>query len=159
VTEAILLLIAERPRNGYELIREIKSRSGGTWTPSPGSVYPALARLAEERLIRALHIQGHRVFAITDEGLSRIAKRDSTIPAPWDAMRQDAPEEVSALVELLAQVGAAVSHLADVGTLQQQRHAVVELERVRKKLYGILGDDEEAGPGEGVVTGDPGLNA
>ena len=41
---AILHLLAERPMHGYELITELEQRTGGRWKPSPGSVYPTLAR-------------------------------------------------------------------------------------------------------------------
>ena len=153
VAEAILLLIAERPRNGYELMRDIENRSGGTWIPSPGSVYPALERLASARLIHARQLEGHRVFAITDEGMNHVAQRDSTLPAPWDATRQGATAEVSALVQVLEQIEGAISHLAEIGTPRQQERAAIELERVRKQLYRILGDDEGAGPDERAGAG------
>ena len=42
VRAAALALLAEEPRNGYQLIQEIAERSGGVWQPSPGSVYPCL---------------------------------------------------------------------------------------------------------------------
>src|SRR4051794_24787319 len=51
VRAAILALLAEQPRHGYEIIREIGERSGGFWRPSPGSVYPTLQLLADEGLV------------------------------------------------------------------------------------------------------------
>src|SRR5690348_440240 len=42
---AALLVLAEEPRNGYEIMQEVEHRSEGVWRPSPGSVYPALAQL------------------------------------------------------------------------------------------------------------------
>ena len=48
---AILLLIAEEPMHGYELIQQIVERSGGVWKPSPGSIYPALSQLEDEGLV------------------------------------------------------------------------------------------------------------
>ena len=53
VRAAILLLVEEAPRNGYQIMQELESRSGGVWRPSPGSVYPALQLLADEGLIRS----------------------------------------------------------------------------------------------------------
>src|ERR1700761_5154502 len=46
-------LLAEEPRNGYQLMQTIEERSGGRWSPSPGSVYPTLAQLEDEGLIRS----------------------------------------------------------------------------------------------------------
>ncbi|MGH7606842.1 MAG: PadR family transcriptional regulator, partial [Gemmatimonadales bacterium] len=42
VRTAVLALVAEQPRHGYEIIQEIAERSAGAWRPSPGSVYPTL---------------------------------------------------------------------------------------------------------------------
>ena len=46
VRAAILLLLDEQPRHGYELIQEIAERSSGAWAPSPGSIYPTLQALS-----------------------------------------------------------------------------------------------------------------
>ena len=43
IRTAALLLLAEEPRNGYQIMQEVQERSDGVWRPSPGSVYPALA--------------------------------------------------------------------------------------------------------------------
>ena len=55
VRAAILMLLADRPMHGYEMIQEIAERSSGLWRPSPGSVYPTLQLLVDEGLHR-----GHR---------------------------------------------------------------------------------------------------
>src|SRR2546421_11282402 len=47
VRAAILLLLEEESRNGYQLMEEIQNRSGGAWRPSPGSIYPALSQLED----------------------------------------------------------------------------------------------------------------
>src|SRR5688500_10168696 len=49
----LLALIAEQPRHGYELIKEIEQRFGGAYAPSPGSVYPTLTWLEELGYVRA----------------------------------------------------------------------------------------------------------
>ena len=43
----ILRLLAEKPRHGYEIIKELEERSGGTYSPSPGTVYPTLVMLED----------------------------------------------------------------------------------------------------------------
>ncbi|HEY5287446.1 MAG TPA: PadR family transcriptional regulator, partial [Solirubrobacteraceae bacterium] len=40
IRTAALLLLAEEPRNGYQIMQEVEQRSDGVWRPSPGSVYP-----------------------------------------------------------------------------------------------------------------------
>ena len=55
--------------HGYQIIQVISERSGGNWTPSPGSVYPTLQQLEDEGLIEpAASESGRRVFALTEAG-------------------------------------------------------------------------------------------
>lgn len=63
-----LALIAERPRNGYEIIKAIGEKTGGAYEPSPGVIYPALTLLEESGQIRAIEADGKKVFEITDDG-------------------------------------------------------------------------------------------
>lgn len=65
----LLALIAEKPRHGYELIKEIEQKFGGAYSPSPGSVYPTLTLLEEMDHVRASSTEGARkLFEITDQG-------------------------------------------------------------------------------------------
>jgi DNA-binding PadR family transcriptional regulator len=49
-------------------MQEIEKRSEGLWKPSPGSVYPALAQLEEEGLVRAQEVGDRRAYVLTDAG-------------------------------------------------------------------------------------------
>src|SRR5262249_61741231 len=85
VCAADLLLLAEEPRNGYEIVQEIAERSGGVWQPSPGSVYPALQQLEDEGLIQAETPEGgRRRYALTDEGREYVDTHAEEVRAPWD---------------------------------------------------------------------------
>ena len=75
VRAAALLLLAEEPRNGYQIMQEIEKRSGGVWRPSPGSVYPALAQLEDEGLIRVDEQEGRRSYTLTDIGHAYVQVR------------------------------------------------------------------------------------
>src|SRR5262245_33907859 len=66
IRSAILRLLAEEPRNGYQIMQALEERSRGTWRPSPGSVYPALSQLEDEGLVRSESVGTGRVFALTD---------------------------------------------------------------------------------------------
>src|SRR5689334_106535 len=74
VRAAALILLAEEPRNGYQLMQEIEQRSGGVWRPSPGAVYPALAQLEDEALVRVEERDGRRTYVLTDEGRAYVAE-------------------------------------------------------------------------------------
>src|SRR5579859_2457082 len=72
---ALLTLLAEEPRNGYQLMQTIEERSDGRWRPSPGSVYPTLAQLEDEGLVRSTEADGARHFEITDAGREHLESR------------------------------------------------------------------------------------
>src|SRR5437588_7131207 len=83
VRAGLLLLLAEEPRNGYQLMQAIEERSGGHWRPSPGAVYPSLSQLEDEGLIRAIEQDGTRLFEITDAGRQHLEERHDATP-PWE---------------------------------------------------------------------------
>jgi len=81
----ILNLLAEKPRHGYEIIKELEERFGGTYSPSPGTVYPTLTLLEDLGYARAQTEEGNRkVFEITDEGRKYLEENKSTIDDIFD---------------------------------------------------------------------------
>jgi DNA-binding PadR family transcriptional regulator len=64
----ILELLAQKPRHGYEIIRELEERSHGFYSPSPGLVYPTLQYLEEMGYVSPKEQDGKKVYTITDEG-------------------------------------------------------------------------------------------
>ena len=141
VRAALLVLLAEEPRNGYGLMQEIERRSDGVWRPSPGSVYPALQQLEDEGLIRAEERDGGRVFTLTDEGRTHVAEHD--LGAPWEAVRDDMGHGIQELRGLIAQVAAAAWQVAQAGTEAQATEAKRILTETRKSLYRLLAEDDE----------------
>ncbi|MFD2429030.1 PadR family transcriptional regulator [Sphingobium scionense] len=76
----LLKLIADAPRHGYDLIREIESLSGSVYAPSPGVVYPTLTLLADMDLIAEQPGEGSRkLFAITDAGTAHLAEHEAGV--------------------------------------------------------------------------------
>ncbi|HEY8588100.1 MAG TPA: PadR family transcriptional regulator [Naasia sp.] len=71
----LLALLEDRPRHGYELIQEMEERSGGTYTPSAGTIYPRLGKLEEEGLVRRETDGRRTMYAITDEGRQEVSRR------------------------------------------------------------------------------------
>lgn len=76
----LLSLIAEKPRHGYELIKEIEQKFGGAYSPSPGSIYPTLTLLEELDHVRASSTDGARkLFEVTDEGRAFLSENQATL--------------------------------------------------------------------------------
>jgi len=75
----LLALLDRRPMHGYQLLRELAQRFAPAWTPSPGSIYPAIDALTAEGLLRAADDGGRTVFAVTAEGSAALERRTDLI--------------------------------------------------------------------------------
>jgi DNA-binding PadR family transcriptional regulator len=139
---ALLMLLAEEPRNGYQLMQTIEERSGGRWRPSPGSVYPTLAQLEDEGLIRAADYEGTKLFEITDQGRERLGE-SKTDPAPWEQEDDPATNTLSEIGTQMFQIGKAALQVAQEGDARQVEKACQTLAEARRALYGILAENSE----------------
>ncbi len=142
---AILALLNEGPRHGYQLIGDIGERSGGAWNPSPGSIYPALSAMQDEGLIDDQKIDGKRVFSLTDAGREYVAQRADDLARVFaDNTAPREHEEAVDLRELIWGVGGAAVAVLSSGTPEQRERARDILARTRRELYLILAEEGEA---------------
>ncbi len=141
VRAAILALLREGPRNGYQIMSEIEERSGGAWRPSPGAVYPALQQLADEGLIEAEESGGRRTFRLTDAGRRHVEENPQMARAAWESMADGEPGETPGLLVAAARLGGSIVQMAHAGTPGQIRAAEQLLEQTRSRLYQILASD------------------
>jgi DNA-binding PadR family transcriptional regulator len=148
VRAAILALLREGPRNGYQIMSEIAGRSGGAWRPSPGAVYPALSQLADEGLIADEKSGGKRVFSLTDAGREYVAANPDMARGAWESSQQQEAWQLPGLFAEAARLGSGIVQLAHAGTPAQVRAAEQLLERTRRELYRILADDAADAAGD-----------
>ncbi len=138
----MLALVAEQPRHGYEIIQEIAERSGGTWRPSPGSVYPTLSQLEDEGLVRVEKAEGRRVVSLTEDGhqLRRRAPRGAR--RGLGVRRPTTPTTTAPArsVEQLRQLHAAAQQVAAAGTPEQIATASESVTEARKAIYRLLAE-------------------
>jgi len=139
VRAAVLALLAVRPMHGYQIIHEIEERSGGTWKPSPGSVYPTLQLLADEGLISAEESNGRKTYSLTAEG--RAVADATTGAAPWEASGTKENPRASALPKAGVELAHAAAQVGRSGSAEQVAEAVAVLDEARRKLYSILAQD------------------
>jgi DNA-binding PadR family transcriptional regulator len=145
VRAAALILLAEEPRNGYQLIQELANRSDGAWRASPGSVYPALQQLEDEGLIRAVTDDGRKLWELTDAGRTYVEQNREKLGTPWDAVGGGIPDGVRDLADIGMQVGSAVHQVVRAGDDAQIAQAITILTETRRALYRLLaGDDKPA---------------
>ncbi|HEX6446995.1 MAG TPA: PadR family transcriptional regulator [Streptosporangiales bacterium] len=142
VRAGVLALLAERPMNGYQIIQELKERSGGYWRPSPGSVYPALQQLEDEGLVRTVEVDGRKAYELTDEGRAHVDSRPEAYDAPWESVSGNIDDDVQELTALGAQLSWAAIQVTQAGTNAQLQQAKQVLADARRRLYRILAEDD-----------------
>ncbi len=156
IRAAVLALVAEQPMHGYQIIRELGERSGGTWTPSPGSIYPTLQLLSDEGLVSSVEEEGRRVYSATEAGRAVLAERGADRPAPWEEVASEVDTSVMALRRLAIQIVVATRQVAHAGTAADIAQAKTVLAEARKSLYRILaegGEEESETLGDGPAAG------
>jgi DNA-binding PadR family transcriptional regulator len=141
VRAAILALLREGPRNGYQIMSEIEERSGGAWRPSPGAVYPALSQLADEGLIAGDESDGKRTYSLTEAGREYVENNPERARGAWESATQQEAWQVPGLFAEAARLGGGIVQMAHAGTPEQVRAAERLLEQTRRELYRILADD------------------
>ncbi|MEV0596315.1 PadR family transcriptional regulator [Nonomuraea cavernae] len=140
VRAALLTLLAEEPKNGYQMIQDIEARSRGVWRPSPGSVYPALQQLEDEGLVTGDESGGTRTYRLTEQGRAQ-ADRQLGAEAPWDEVARTIPEDRHELRLLWAQLNEAFTHLTRTANDQQVVAAKQLLRQTRRSVFQILAED------------------
>ncbi len=138
VRAAVLALLAEQPMHGYQIIREIESRTDGAWKPSPGSVYPTLQMLADEGLVTVETKQDRKIYALTDEG-SEVAA-DAAGSVPWESSGTSWGDtlHLGPVPKAGAELAQAAAQAARVATAEQQEEVAEVLNEARRKIYTIL---------------------
>jgi len=142
IRTAALLLLAEQPRNGYQIMQEIEERSEGVWRPSPGSVYPTLQQLEDEGLVRSQESEGQRLIELTDAGRAVLEERAENTPPPWEKMAGGINEQTLELGSLVRQIGLAAMQVMQAGNDAQVEEARKILTDSRRSLYRILAEGE-----------------
>ncbi|HEY7482849.1 MAG TPA: PadR family transcriptional regulator [Streptosporangiaceae bacterium] len=146
VRAAVLSLLAEGPRNGYQIIQEISERSGGVWRPSPGSVYPALQQLEDEGLIQAEQTGGRRLFHLTEEGQAYVEEHADELAAPWETIAESVDDAAMEVHTLLGQLHMAVAQATQAASPAQIGEVRKVLANARRAIYRILAADSTDEP-------------
>lgn len=146
VRAAVLDVLGDGARNGYQLIQEISDRTGGAWKPSPGSIYPTLAQLEDEGLIEADAERGRRSFRLTVAGQHYRETNPEEMAEVWKPFTDDGPtgsdEGFGNLMPELGKLMNAVWQVVSTGTKSQQLDAAAVVVETRRRLYGILADED-----------------
>lgn len=120
---ALLQLLADAPRHGYELIKTIEGMTGGGYSPSPGSVYPTLQLLVDEGAITERQDDDgtRKTYAVAAPGKSELAKRQAEARALMDRLADLAEERRPAST---LQVNRAMENLRNALRIRSRRGAL-----------------------------------
>jgi len=143
----ILRLLEEKPRHGYEIIKELEGRFGGAYSPSPGTVYPTLTMLEDLGFARVVPEEGgKKIYEITDQGRSHLAEHSSAVNDIFDRISRfvegfvDAPmRDVNQSFKRMARATytTATSHISDKEMLARIKDvldkAAAEIDGMTKK--------------------------
>ncbi|MGH9028109.1 MAG: PadR family transcriptional regulator [Acidimicrobiales bacterium] len=147
---ALLAALEEGPAHGYEIINRLEEKSGGTWRPSPGSVYPTLQMFEDEGLVKSEEREGKRVYQLTDAGRAEAEQRSQRRGGPpWeDWAREGLHEGLRGLRKAAENLGPlfrplmmAMRQVAMEGDSSKLERASEVLRKATKELYQILSED------------------
>ena len=143
----ILDSIAKQSRHGYEIMQAIEERSGGTYRPSPGVVYPTLQLLEELGHARVEESEGRKIYAITAEGKRDLEEHreevDEFYERSWAASWEEYAEELGDLIKHATRLFKVFRHSARHGRLNPS---------TMKKVRAVL--DEALAKIEALVDSD-----
>lgn len=153
---ALLSLVEQEPKHGYQLMKELEERSGGFYRASAGTIYPTLQLLEDEGLVVSEAAEGKRVYRITEAGRAELVREAATVKRIW--RRADSWEEwtgwmrpeTASLAGPLSRVAkaaiSAVSHAESPAAFEK----VLEiLDRSRRDLEALRGRET---PGAGTAA-------
>jgi len=116
---ALLELLRERPMYGYEMMKALEEKSGGFYSPSPGSIYPTLQMLEERNFVSSQEVEGKKVYSITEAGRALLDERrqDQFDGPPWMRHFHERGEQRQNLRARAAELQALRSEAAEVARL------------------------------------------
>jgi len=85
---ALLSMLESGPKHGYELMKELETKSGGVYKASAGAIYPALQQLEDEGLVISDAAAGKRTYSLTGEGRAELQKETETVKRIWQRAQQ-----------------------------------------------------------------------
>lgn len=128
----ILKILKDKPRHGYEVMKELEERMHGCYTASPGTVYPTLQWLEDEGLVRAQDVDGKKVYEITAEGKKFLEEHRDLVEDIFDRVKDAVNDALGgSMAEINRAIGRLVKEAFRTGWKTRDEEA-------RKKVAEIL---------------------
>jgi DNA-binding PadR family transcriptional regulator len=127
----ILKVLRDKPRHGYEVMKELEDRMHGCYSPSPGTVYPTLQWLEDEELVRSREENGKKVYEITDAGRKFLEEHKDVVEDIFDRVAETVEEALGGSM-------AEVNHAAARVMKAVYRRGWRASDAIRKQIAEIL---------------------
>ncbi len=124
----VLVLLAEAPRHGYDIIKALEEKSSGIYSPSPGVVYPTLTYLEEAGYATAASEGNKRVYTITDAGRAHLDEN------------REAADSILVEMERFGRKMARARAWVDWAEGGPDKPSLAELDRARRRLRALIAD-------------------
>jgi DNA-binding PadR family transcriptional regulator len=142
---ALLSMLESGSKHGYELMKELETKSGGIYKASAGAIYPALQQLEDEGLLTSDTTAGKRTYALTEAGKAELQHENEAVKKIWQRAEQAgdwAPwmgPEGAEVMRPAAAVMKAALRTATRGSHDSVRIAKIReiLERAKKDIEGL----------------------
>jgi DNA-binding PadR family transcriptional regulator len=128
----ILKQLRDKPKHGYEIMKDLAEQMHGCYSPSPGTVYPTLQWLEDEALVRSRDVDGKKVYEITEAGSKFLEEHKDVVTDIFDRVAETVEE---ALGGSMAELNQEVARLVKTVYRRGWRGS----DEVRKKITDILG--------------------
>ena len=127
----LLKLIADQPRHGYDLIRDVEERTGGAYAPSAGVIYPTLTMLDEMGLIEATAEGSRKQYTATDAGRAHLAERADDVARLMERLEALGHErnrhDRAPIKRATANLFSALAHRVSRGDTENLAHEIAEV--------------------------------
>lgn len=141
---ALLSMLEGGPKHGYELMKELETKSGGIYKASAGAIYPALQQLEDEGMVTSDAIAGKRVYSLTDAGKAELQREAEAVKKIWQRAEQAGDwgpwiAEGAEVMRPAAEVMKAALKAATRGSHDAAKIAKIReiLERTKAELEGL----------------------
>ena len=151
----ILDVLRDGPKHGYEIIKHLEERTGGRYSPSPGTLYPTLQYLDDLGLVKADQEDGRRVYQLTDAGHAELEEHSGFAQHFWTRFRESAPSGAmrheltflkDALSDLNRTVAGGIHSAVAAGNADIARQVRQALERCQNEIREIIAQSASAQP-------------
>jgi DNA-binding PadR family transcriptional regulator len=142
---ALLSMLESGPKHGYELMKELETKSGGIYKASAGAIYPALQQLEDEGMVTSDQAAGKRTYSLTDAGKQELQNESETVKTIWQRAERAGEwgpwigPEGAEVMRPAAEVMKTALRAATRGSHDSERIAKIReiLERTKREIEGL----------------------